>query len=229
MHTTLVYGLLNPAYLFGGERGGVGSGQLSVAELNGEISDVLVADGAGVPFNSIGKVGASVPGPADADADADADACRAALASGGMSAAAPLPRWKFFSPQRLSDSELGAALLCRAEHVVRHAWDAPGAYPVSRPLPPATQGDRGFVLDETESWLTKEHGAVLHPSAIEASTSAMEVMAVAGTNAARLVIEHIKDALEVEAKDASSFDEHARETTNVKERSSVNFFHQMVE
>ena len=56
VHVTLVYGLLDPAYLFGGGQGGVGSGRLAVAELNREISDVLVADGAGVPFNSIGKV-----------------------------------------------------------------------------------------------------------------------------------------------------------------------------
>ena len=41
VHTTLVYGLLDPAYLFGGGQGGVGSGRLSVAELNGEISEHL--------------------------------------------------------------------------------------------------------------------------------------------------------------------------------------------
>jgi hypothetical protein len=40
VHVTLVYGLLDPAYLFGGDQGGVGSGPLSVAELNGKISDV---------------------------------------------------------------------------------------------------------------------------------------------------------------------------------------------
>ena len=86
------------------------------------------------------------------------------------------------------------ALLCRADHVVRHAWDAPGAYPVSRPLPqvqdellpsrhlPQVQG---FVLDESN------RGAMLHPSAIEAATSAMEVVALAGANAARLVVAHI--------------------------------------
>ena len=56
VHATLVYGLLDPAYLFGGGQGGSGSGRLGVAELNREISDVLVADGAEVPFNSIGKV-----------------------------------------------------------------------------------------------------------------------------------------------------------------------------
>ena len=41
VHATLVYGLLDPAYLFGGGQGGVGSGRLSVAELNGEISEHL--------------------------------------------------------------------------------------------------------------------------------------------------------------------------------------------
>ena len=34
-------------------------------------------------------------------------------------------------------------------------------------------------------------GAVLHPSAIEAATSAMEVVALAGANTARLVVAHI--------------------------------------
>jgi len=32
---------------------------------------------------------------------------------------------------------------------------------------------------------------VLHPSAIEAATSAMEVVALAGANTARLVVAHI--------------------------------------
>ena len=84
----------------------------------------------------------------------------------------------------LPDAQLDRALLCRADHVVRHAWDAPGAYPVSRPLPQAmrgelvrvrvgmnpnpnpapdrnpnpnpnanpnqVQGERGFVLDESD-------------------------------------------------------------------------------
>ena len=160
---------------------------------------------------------------------------------------APLPRWKFFSAERLTDAQvrvrvrvrarvsvrvrvrdrvrvltltlpdaqLDRALLCRADHVLRHAWDAPGAYPVSRPLPQAmrgelvrvrvgmnpnpnpdpdpnpnpnpnqVQGERGFVLDESD------RGAVLHPSAIETATSAMEVVALAGANAARLVVAHI--------------------------------------
>ena len=140
--------------------------------------------------------------------------------SGGKGAraceGAPLPRWKLFSAERLTDAQvrvrvrvrarvsvrvrvrdrvrvltltlpdaqLDRALLCRADHVVRHAWDAPGAYPVSRPLP-QVQGERGFVLDESD------RGAVLHPSAIEAATSAMEVVAVAGANTARLVVAHI--------------------------------------
>ena len=108
--------------------------------------------------------------------------------SGGKGAraceGAPLPRWKLFSAERLTDAQLDRALLCRADHVVRHAWDAPGAYPVSRPLP-QVQGERGFVLDESD------RGAVLHPSAIEAATSAMEVVALAGANAARLVVAHI--------------------------------------
>ena len=100
----------------------------------------------------------------------------------------PLPRWKLFSTQQLSASDLDAVFLCRAgpPHLVRHAWDAPGAYPVSRPLPLPTGTTRGFVLD------VRSTGVLLHPSAIETATSAMEVMAVAGTNAARLVMEHLK-------------------------------------
>lgn len=201
VHTTLVYGLLNPAL--------IGGGDLSLAEvrqsaariaerpaapdlcyprvssttlgqLNAEFADVLVADGAGVPFNSIGRVGASAPA-------AVGGACAAELAE-DLPPGTPLPRWKLFSPQQLSASDLDAVFLCRAgsPHLVRHAWDAPGAYPVSRPLPLPTGTTRGFVLD------VRSTGVLLHPSAIETATSAMEVMAVAGANAARLVMEHLK-------------------------------------
>ena len=71
--------------------------------------------------------------------------------------------------------------------MARHAWNAPGAGLPDQPAAPTgkTQGDRGFVLDETA------RGTLLHPSAIEASTSAMEVVAVAGANAVRLVVAHI--------------------------------------
>ena len=88
---------------------------------------MLIADGAGVPFNSIGKVGESGPAKAEAEAKAEATpgmggrACGGALASGGMPAATPMPRWKFFSPRELTDTELDAALLCRTGHVVRPA------------------------------------------------------------------------------------------------------------
>ena len=76
-----------------------------------------------------------------------------------------------------------AHALCRDGAPVRHAWNAPGAYPVSRPLQDGSAAATGaFVLDEAV-----DGGAVLHPSAIEASTSAMEVMAVSATNAALLV------------------------------------------
>ena len=116
MHVTLVYGLLDPAYLFGGGQGGVGSGRLRVAELNREISDVLVADGAGVPFNSIGKVGEAQP----VDSDGRYSGGKGARGCEGAEGA-PLPRWKFFSAERLTDAQLDRALLCRADHVVRHA------------------------------------------------------------------------------------------------------------
>jgi len=103
VHVTLVYGLLDPAYLFGGGQGGSGSGRLGVAELNREISDVLVADGAEVPFNSIGKVGEAQP----ADSDGRYSGGKGAPAGKGSACeGAPLPRWKFFSAERLTDAQV---------------------------------------------------------------------------------------------------------------------------
>ena len=86
-----------------------------------------------MPFNSIGKVGESGPAKAEAEANAEAEAkaevtpgmggraCRGALASAGVPAGTPMPRWKFFSPRELTDTELDAVLLCRTWHVVQPA------------------------------------------------------------------------------------------------------------
>ena len=52
--------------------------------------------------------------------------------------------------------------------------------------------EEGFILDGGgESAGGGRRGMLLHPSAIEAATSAMEVMAVAATNAALLVRERL--------------------------------------
>ena len=148
---------------------------------------MLIADGAGVPFNSIGKVGAAPPAPDGA--------CARTMAS-ALPPGARLPRWKLFSPARLGDAALSDVFLCREGTPVRHAWDAPGAYPTSRPLGGGEGGydgdEEGFILDGGgESAGGGRRGMLLHPSAIEAATSAMEVMAVAATNAALLVRERL--------------------------------------
>ena len=85
---------------------------------------MLVADGAGVPFNSIGKVGTLGTTP-ELGTDARYSgkvvrACGGTQSRAGIPAAAPLPRWKFFSPERLADADLDRVLLCRTEYIVRY-------------------------------------------------------------------------------------------------------------
>jgi hypothetical protein len=55
VHVTLAYGLLDAAYLFGGGQWGVGSGRLTVAELNRENSDVLLGLGLGLVRDRAGS------------------------------------------------------------------------------------------------------------------------------------------------------------------------------
>lgn len=94
--------------------------------------------------------------------------------------AQPTPRWKLFSNARLDAAVLGEIFICHEEHVtVRHEWDA---YPLSRPR----TADSSFVLHETP-----KGGLLLHPSAIEVATSAMEVVAVSARNAALLVAQKL--------------------------------------
>ena len=92
------------------------------------------------------------------------------------------------SPQELSSETLGDIMLWHDQNSVRrHAWNEPGAYPRSRACSASegalAAGDDAFVLHENSA------GVVVWPSALEAATSAMEVMAVAGRNAALLVVE----------------------------------------
>jgi hypothetical protein len=47
-------------------------------------------------------------------------ACGGTQSRAGIPAAAPLPRWKFFSPERLADADLDRVLLCRTEYIVRY-------------------------------------------------------------------------------------------------------------
>lgn len=167
VYTTLVHGLLDPAAL---------GSLLTAPELNGKFSDVLVADGAPLPFSSIGLQPSGGAG-ADAAAAACAAAGHAPLADG-----LGIPRWKIFSEQQLTADQLGRLFLCHgAGSVVRHEWAAPGAYPRSRPWAKGSGGS--FVLHAGGA----AGGLVLHPSAVESATSAMEVMAVAARNAALLV------------------------------------------
>ena len=104
-----------------------------------------------------------------------------------------MPRWKLFSPAALADAALGRALVWHDPGtVVRHAWESPGAYPLSRPRDAdgdgaLAAGRDAFVLDELPG------GMVLFPSALEAATSAMEVAAVGAKNAALLVAAHIAE------------------------------------
>ena len=65
---------------------------------------------------------------------------------------------------------------------MRHEWASPGAYPLRRP-----RNLTSFVLHQSAAG-----GLVVHPSSIEAATSAMEVVAVAARNAALLVAQQTR-------------------------------------
>jgi hypothetical protein len=169
VHTTLVYGLLDPAAL---------KSSLTAHELNGKFSDILIADGAPLPYSSIGL---QLSGGAGADAAAaDCAAAGHAPPADGLG----VPRWKIFSKRQLTADQLGQLFLCHgAGSIVRHEWAAPGAYPLSRPWAEGSAAGGSFVLHAGGA----AGGLVLHPSAMESATSAMEVMAVAARNAALLV------------------------------------------
>jgi hypothetical protein len=120
---------------------------------------------------------------------------------------------QLFCLQELDDAEPDAEAVLDGGHegggILRQVWDNPGAYPRSRPVgqsqpqPQQLQSNDhdaalsstwSFVLDELpmggqaagEVPLRRGGAAVLYPSAMEAATSAMEVMAVAARNAALL-------------------------------------------
>lgn len=156
---------------------------------------MLIADGAPLPFSSIG-VQASGGQGAESAARACGDVAMARLPRWG---ARPVPRWKLFSETALGDAALSAHFLCHAQAAVfRHAWDAPGAYPRSRAWGAAGKGASSFVLHDGDT----TGGLVLHPSAIEAATSAMEVVAVSARNAALLVLKHMEAKTKASARRA---------------------------
>ena len=128
------------------------------AALNTAFGDILTTANTELPFFSIGRYG-------------DRRA-----------------RWKFFSYRELSDEDLAPIFVdfVGGDAVVRHAWRAPGAYPVSRPLDDG-DGMAPFVLASSRTG----GGLVLYPSALERATSAMEVLAVAARNAALLVADAV--------------------------------------
>ena len=177
VYVTLVWGWLDPAYFGKSEH---------AASFNAKFSDVLVADAAGrsVPFLSIGRFDEQHAPPAfpSAAVSAHDSAECARLYAGAHDGAGAIPRWKLFSAQELSPADLAPLILCHEERLtVRHAWTSPGAYPISRP-----RNLSSFVLHESVSG-----GLFLHPSAIEAATSAMEVVAVAARNAALLLVQRL--------------------------------------
>jgi hypothetical protein len=153
-----------------------------------------------VPFSSIGRVemaDAADVASTEEQCVTGTDASAAALSwlrrSSTPGKPSPrVPRWKFFSDRRLSDAEIAPVFAWHnATAVLRHEWTSPGAYPRSRACALAPQA-RGFVLHTARaqggaSARGAVRGMALHPSAIEAATSAMEVMAVSARNAALLV------------------------------------------
>lgn len=204
VHVSLVYGLIEPQAL---------GSALSVAELNLYFADVLVAHGKGehgegehgehaLPFNSIGRAAGTHLG-----------ASEVATCRPWAEAVPELPRWKFFSRAALTDAQIRSVMLCHdGPGAVRHVWAQPGAYPLSRPWPEtasqqAAEPDEMIEEEEGEACLkespavgestfvlheTPRGGLLLHPSSIEAATSAMEVVAVAATNAALLLHERLE-------------------------------------
>ena len=119
-----MWGLLDPA-AFGRARS-----RREVRELNA-FGDVLVAGGGGgLNISSFGRIDAT-----DAKGGGAAAATPAAAVAGcADSPGVAVPRWKLFSPAALDDAALGRALVWHDPGtVVRHAWESPGAYPLSRP------------------------------------------------------------------------------------------------
>mmetsp|Transcript_7637 Transcript_7637/g.23839 ORF Transcript_7637/g.23839 Transcript_7637/m.23839 type:complete len:548 (-) Transcript_7637:426-2069(-) len=179
VHTTLVYGLIEPRFL---------GSRLSLPELNGGFSDILVADGSPLPFSSLGMQPSG-----GAQAEAAFKTCAKVLASPSNTKIKEVPRWKIFSEAPLSGETLGGLFACHDENtIVHHPWDAPGAYPQSRPWPSSSDMSVGlkdggnFILHASNDD-AEVGGMVLYPSAVESATSAMEVMAVAANNAALLM------------------------------------------
>ncbi|KAL1525654.1 hypothetical protein AB1Y20_020504 [Prymnesium parvum] len=171
VYVTLVWGLLSPSYF----------GKLestAVRALNEDFSDIFTSSDAPTPFRSIGRFDeAKAPGPKRTVKPDLTDKCDAVYSE------QPTPRWKLFSSRPLEPTELADIFICHDESLtIRHAWDSPGAYPLSRPR----THNASFILHESE-----RGGLLLHPSAIEAATSAMEVVAVAARNAALLVSQRV--------------------------------------
>ena len=176
VYVTLVWGFLDPAY-FGKSK------HTSVASFNAQFSDLLVADAAdhSVPFLSIGRFDEQHASPVLPSA-AECARLYDGAHDGAHHGAGAIPRWKIFSAHELSPTDLAPLILCHEERLtVRHAWTSPGAYPISRP-----RNLSSFVLHESASG-----GLFLHPSALEAATSAMEVVAVAARNAALLLVQRL--------------------------------------
>ena len=107
VHTTLAWGWLDPKYFNVSKSGSKASYLAAVASLN-QRSDILVSDGARVPFNSIGRVDLRPqttrrPSSTDTDDSKDgAGACPADAVPSEISAqhgldSLPRPRWKLFS------------------------------------------------------------------------------------------------------------------------------------
>jgi len=125
------------------------------SELLNSLTDVLTTASGATPFSSIGH----------------------------YSNKDNVTRWKFFSQERLTGAHLSDIFTVHDEaSVVRHLWNSPGAYPLSRPA--HSRRSSSFVLHERPG---PRGGMVLHPSALEVGTSAMEVLAISARNAALLL------------------------------------------
>ena len=123
VHTTLVWGLLDPA-AFGRARG-----RREVRALNA-FGDVLVAGGGGgLNISSFGRIDAT-----DAKGGGGAAAAPAAAVAGCADyPGVAVPRWKLFSPAALDDAALGRALV----------WHDPGTSCATRGRRPARTRSRG--------------------------------------------------------------------------------------
>lgn len=220
VHTTLVTGLLDPAFF------GKSAAQLGAVNALGDIfvaDDSIVAlgnggssagGGSGVPFSSIGRVGVV---PLDGQLAADLEqACDAEPTSAlrwrnlaSLTSTSGLPRWKLFSPSPLDASQLAALFAWHdAASVRRHSWSDPGAYPRSRPLSDS-ELEAPFILHEARRacrvggargpHAVRVAGLVVNAAALETTTSAMEVMAVSARNAALLVAQQAEAVARADA------------------------------